>query len=126
MEAHGFALEDQGVAVEEAYCQVEGLALAEVDHDWEARMVGSAFVEEVVDDPLMGASAAEADHHAMALEVQVVDSAFVAELDHVTASAKEASGFASAEAFVDQEAQAPFQELFLLLLEAYLAASRLS
>lgn len=63
----------------------------------------------------MGASAAEVDHHEMALEVQVVDSAFVAELDHVIASAEEASGFASAEAFVDQEVQVSFQELFQLL-----------
>ena len=121
MEAHGFALEDQGVAVEEAYCQVEGLALAEVDHDWEAQVVGSAFVEEVVDVPLMGASVEEVDHRARALEVQVVDSAFVAELDHVIASVEEASGFA----FVDQEAQAPFRELSQVL-GAYLAVSRLS
>lgn len=49
----------------------------------------------------------------------------MAELDHVTASAEEASGSASAEAFVDQEVQEPFLELFQLL-EAYPAASRQS
>ena len=126
MEAHGFALEVQGVAVEEEACyQKEGLALAEVDHDWEAQVVGSAFVEEAVDVPLMGASVEEVDHHARALVVQVGDSACVAELDDVIASVEEASGFASAEAFVDQEAQAPFRELFQVL-GAYLAVSRLS
>ena len=52
MEAHDFALEDQGVAVEEeACCRMEDLALAEVDHDREAQVVGSAFAEEVDDDP---------------------------------------------------------------------------
>lgn len=44
-------MEDQGVAVAFA---------------WEAQVVGSAFAEEVVDDPLTGASVAEVDRHAMA------------------------------------------------------------
>lgn len=112
MEAHDFALEDQGVAV--AFV-------------WEVQVVGSAFVEEVVDDPSMGASVAEVDHRAMALEDRVVDLAFVAELDHVIASVEEAFGSASAEAFVDLEVevQEPFRELFQLL-EAYPAASRQS
>ena len=101
MEAHDSALKDQGVAV----------AL-------EDQVVGSAFVEEVVDDPLTGASVAEVDHRAIALEVQVVGSASVAELGH-------AFGFASAEAFADREAQAPFRELFQHR-EAYLVASHQS
>ncbi len=46
-------MEDQGVAVAFA---------------WEAQVqvVGSAFAEEVVDDPLTGASVVEVDRHAMA------------------------------------------------------------
>lgn len=93
-------MEDQGVAVA-----------------WEDQVVGCAFVE-VVDDPLTEASAVEVDHRAIALEVQVVGSASVAELGH-------AFGFASAEAFADREAQAPFRELFQHR-EAYLVASHQS
>ncbi len=50
--------------------------------------------------------------------------AFVVELDHAIASAEEAFGSASAEAFA-QEVQEPFRELFQLL-EAYPAGSRQS
>ncbi len=44
-------MEDRGVAVAFA---------------WEVQVVGSAFAEEVVDGPLMGASVVEVDHRAMA------------------------------------------------------------
>ena len=60
--------------------------------------------------------------HAIALEVRVVDSASAAEQDHATASADEAFGSASADEFVDREAQAALFQL----REAYLVASRQS